>query len=113
MLTRDQPSFAVASVAVGVVRGLAERADFARFLVPAQHAVVRNVAPYQRAAVAEPDRPFIPASPLIQTFDRRHADTQRVKARIEYSDGGIGITALHLFSSPCLSRLSRVSNVFS
>ena len=57
----EEPALAIASVAVGVVRRLAENADRARLLVPAHDAVVGDVAPQQAAPVAEPDRAFAPA----------------------------------------------------
>src|SRR6266446_4937744 len=45
MLAGDEPALAVAGVAVGVVRWLAEDADRAGLLVPAHDPVVRDVAP--------------------------------------------------------------------
>ena len=57
VLAGEQPALAVAGVAVGEVRRLAEDADRAGLLVPLHDAVVRDVAPEQVAAVAEPNRP--------------------------------------------------------
>jgi hypothetical protein len=62
MLAGDQAAAAVAGVAVGVVGGLAEDRDVARFLVPAQDAVVGDVAPQEVTAVAEIDRSLGPTA---------------------------------------------------
>src|SRR5216684_3477491 len=69
MLARDEAPLPVAGVAVGVVGGLPEHADHARFLLPFQHLVVRNIAPKQVSAVAEPYRTFRPAVAGSQPFD--------------------------------------------
>src|ERR1700732_1714603 len=63
MLAGDQPSLAVAGVAVGEIRGLAEHADRARFLFPFENALVGDVAAQEIAAVAEPHRSLGPAPP--------------------------------------------------
>jgi hypothetical protein len=53
MLAGDEAALAVAGVAVGEVRRLAEDRDRAAFLVIAQDAVVGDVAPQEIAPVAE------------------------------------------------------------
>ena len=44
MLAGDQPTLAIPTVAVAVVRRAAENADLSGFLEPSQDAVVRDVA---------------------------------------------------------------------
>src|SRR5256885_6881962 len=61
VLAADEPSLAIARVAVGVVGRRAEDADVSVFLEPAHHAVVGNIAPDQKAPVAEIDGPLGPA----------------------------------------------------
>src|SRR5580692_2744440 len=93
MLATDKAPLTIARMAVRVVRRLAEGADVARRFVPAQDAVVRDIAPQQIAAVAEPDRPLRPARALIQTLDGSGSKDQRLEARIEHTDGRIGIAS--------------------
>src|SRR5207245_11586628 len=57
-LAREQAALAVAGVAVGVVRGAAKHANRASFLLPFYDPVVRDVAPQEVAAIAEPHRPL-------------------------------------------------------
>src|SRR6266481_4633478 len=52
------PALAVAGIAIGVARGLAEQADCARLLLPFHDPVVRDVAPQETAEITEPNRPF-------------------------------------------------------
>ena len=91
MLAGDEPPLAVARVAVGVARRLAEGADLAGRLVPFQDAVVRDVAPQQVAAVAEPDRPLGPAAAGIEPLDRRAEDPVGREALVEHLDRGVRI----------------------
>ena len=71
--------------------GLAEDADRAGLLVPLQDPVVRNVAPQQVAAVAEPDRPFRPAQAGREAFDLRRVDPVLGEGGIEDLDSRIRI----------------------
>src|SRR3546814_17019339 len=56
VLAGDQPALAVARIAIGVVRRLAELADGAGFFFPLHDAVVGDVAPQQEAARSEERR---------------------------------------------------------
>src|SRR5579872_4418699 len=92
VLAGDEAPLPVAGVAVGVVRWLAKDADRAGLLVPAQDAVVRDVAPQQAALVAEPHRALAPAASGIEPLDggvERRPD--RLEARIEGDDRRIGV----------------------
>ena len=71
VLAGDQAALAVAGVAVGEIRRLAEDADRAGLLFPLEDALVGNVAAQQIAPVAEPHRPFGPAQAGGQPFHRR------------------------------------------
>ena len=91
MLAGDQPALAVAGIAVGEVRRLAEDADRAGFLFPFDDALVGNVAAQQIAPVAEPHRAFGPAQSRGQPFHRRQFQPVFLEARIERVDRRIGI----------------------
>src|SRR5215469_11277364 len=58
VLAGDEPSLPVAGIAVGVIGGLAVDARVARHLVPAQDAIVGDIAPIDAARIAEIDRPL-------------------------------------------------------
>ena len=45
MLTRNHAALTVSRMAIGVVGGLAPGADRTGFLIPFQHAVIRNIGP--------------------------------------------------------------------
>ncbi len=90
VLAAQQTPLAVAGIAVGVVRGLAEHAHMAVFLVPAHHAVVWNVAPDQAAIVVNVDRSFRPSESSSDPLDRGVADLV-LEAFVEDLDAGIGI----------------------
>src|SRR6185503_8853466 len=92
VLAGDQTPLAIARVAVGVVRGLAEDAHRAGLLVPAHDPVVRDVAPEEGAEVAEPDRPLAPAEAGGEPLDTAVADPVAREAGVEDADGGVGIT---------------------
>jgi len=96
VLAGDQPAAPVTGVAVGVVRGLAEDRDRTRLLVPAQHAVVGDVAPQQIAAVAEIDRSLGPAAAGVEPFDRGERQAILVERRIEHAHVGVRITLVGL-----------------
>src|SRR4029077_2054838 len=86
-----QPALSIAVVAIAVVRGAAEDADFSGVLEPAQDTVVGYVAPEKIPAVPEPGRSFRPARASVQTLDRSVADSVFCEAWVNYFDGGIGI----------------------
>src|SRR6266446_669042 len=96
VLAGDEAALAIARVAVGIVRRLAEHGGAAALLIPAQDAVVGNVAPQQAARVAEPYRTFTPARAGEKPFDAgvEHAIFQ--KARVEDLDGRVRIALARL-----------------
>ena len=87
VLAGDEPALAVAGVAVGEVRGLAEDADRARLLLPLEDAVVGDVAPQQIAPVAEIDRPLGPAAAGGEALHAGELQPVLLEARIERDDG--------------------------
>src|SRR5581483_516802 len=91
MLAGDEPSLAVAGVAVGKLRGRAIDRDLAGGLVPAQDAVVGDVAPQETAMVAEPDRSFRPSAAGGETLNRGIEQSIFRKARVEDVDCRVGI----------------------
>ena len=91
MLAGDQPALAVAGVAVGEIRRLAEDADRAGLLFPFDDAVVGNVAAQKIAPVAEPHRAFGPAQAGGQPLHGREFQPVFFEARIERMDRRIGI----------------------
>ena len=101
MLAGDQPSLAVAGVAVGEIRRLAVDADRAGFLFPFDDALVGNVAAQQIAPVAEPHRTFGPAQSRGQPLHGRELQPVFFKARIERMDRGIGILRRRLTAGAC------------
>ena len=78
-----QPSLAVDGVAVGVARRRAEDADVAGGLVPAQDAVVGDVAPHQVAAGREVGRALGPAGALEELLDARARAHEAPEALVE------------------------------
>jgi len=91
MLAGDQPTLAVAGIAVGEVRRLAEDADRAGLFLPFQDALVRDVAAQQIAAVAEPHRAFGPAQAGGDAFHGGELQPVLLEARIERMDRGIRV----------------------
>ena len=73
------------------MRRAAPDADRAGLLLPLQDAVVRDVAPQQIAAIAEPHRPLGEAAAAGDALDRGIAEHVFLKARVEHLDVGIGI----------------------
>ena len=119
MLAGDQPALAVAGIAVGEVRRLAEDADRAGLLFPLDDALVGNVAAQQIAPVAEPHRPFGPAQAGGQPLHRRQLQPVFFKARIEGVNRRIGIIGRRLpagawdvASDICCSRCLRFLGVW-
>src|SRR5438445_5696232 len=96
VLAGEQPPLAVARIAVGVVRGLAEHADRAGFLLPLHDAVVRDVAPQKIASVAEPHRALAPAHARSNSFDLRQREAVAREARVDDLDGRIRIALARL-----------------
>ena len=87
----DESALAIARVAVGEIRRRTIDARARRDLVPAQHAVVGNVAPDQAAPVAHPHRSFAPARAGVEPLDARRLDAIFGKARVERDDARIWI----------------------
>ena len=73
VLAAHEPTLAVDGVAVGVARRGAEDADVPGRLVPAQHAVVRDVAPHEVAAGGEVGRALVPATAIGEPLEPRAA----------------------------------------
>src|SRR5207237_402146 len=71
VLAGDETALAVASVAVGVVLGLAVDAGAPGHLVPAQDAVVWDVAPKDATGIPQPHRPLAPARAGVEPLDAR------------------------------------------
>ena len=96
VLAAQQATLPVARVAVGEARRLAEHGDGAGLLVPAHDAVVRDVAPQQRAHVAEPHRAFGPAHAGRELLDLGEAEAVAREALVEDLDVRIGIARARL-----------------
>ena len=77
------------------IDGCAEHRHRAVGLVPAQHAVVRNVGPHQVAPGGEPGRPLGPAAAGVELLDVHVGKRQRREARIDH------LEAVGQFDSPC------------
>ena len=95
MLAGDQPALAVARVAVGIVGGLAEDADRAGLLVPAQDAVVGDVAPQHSG-----HRRTTPGLPTSGTRCRaarpRLSEAVAIELWLQGANGGIRIARFRL-----------------
>ena len=91
VLAGELAALEVEGVAVAVVRRRAEDADAAVVLEPAQLPVVGDVAPHQVAALGIP-RQAIPihSAPGPQSLDGAVGLPQRIEARIDREDVGIG-----------------------
>ena len=74
VLAGDLPALEVEGVAVAVAGGIAEEADVAVFLEPAQLHVVGDVAPEEIAADAVPGRALGPQHSGVEPLDGRVAD---------------------------------------
>src|SRR5471030_2974861 len=81
----------IAVVAVGEVRRAAEHRGAAGLLVPAHHAVVRDVAPQQGLVVAEPDRAFRPPIAGRDAFDYRTVYAIALEAGIKDPHRRVGV----------------------
>ena len=69
VLARHQPALEVECVAVGIASRLAEHADGARGLVPAEESIVGDVAEQQVAAGGNVDRSLRPPALDVEAFD--------------------------------------------
>src|SRR6185369_9728454 len=96
VLTAEDTALPIARVAVGIARGFAENRDLAAFLVPTQHAVVRNVAPDERTRVAQPYRTLGPAAAGVQALYLGEGQPVFVEGIIHHHDGGVGIALARL-----------------
>ncbi len=94
VLAADEPPLAIARVAVGIVRGRAEDAHMPVFLQPAHHAIVGNIAPHQKSAVAEIDRALGPAEAGGDPLDRRIADHVFELLVVEHFDARVGVAPI-------------------
>jgi len=82
MLGRDQPPLTVARMAIGLARGFAEMAHRPGFLIPAQDAIIGDIAPQQATLIAEPYRTLTPAGAGVKPLHRREHDVIGAKARV-------------------------------
>ena len=60
----QQPPLPVTGIAVGKAGRLAQHTGRSGFLIPTHQPVVRNVAEYQLAQIAEPDRASVKRQPV-------------------------------------------------
>src|ERR1700716_4199067 len=91
MLTGNEPAFAVARMAVGIVGWITVHAEMTVVLRPAHDAIVRDVAPQKIATVAEIDRPLRPTETGRDAFDIGIPDLV-FESGVERFDARIGIT---------------------
>ena len=96
MLAGDQPTLAVARIAICVVRWLAEHAYPPSLLVPAHDAIVGNIAPQQATGVAEIDRALAPAHVGRDALDAGEGQAITCKARVKDLDRRIRIALARL-----------------
>ncbi len=96
MLAGDEAALPVAGVAVGLLAGLSENRDGAGLLVPAQDAVIGNVADQQAALVAQPDGTLAPAQAGGEALHRGIEQAVLQEPRIEDLDGRVGIDRARL-----------------
>jgi hypothetical protein len=87
----EQVALAIAIIAVAIVRGRPEHADFSGVFEPTQHAIVGNVAEKKIAAIGEPDGAFSPARTGVEAFNGGVPGYVFCKSGIHNFDGGIGI----------------------
>src|SRR5207247_10949111 len=86
VLEGDLPVLEIERVAVAVAGRLAEDADVAVFVQPAELPVVRNIAPDEILSLRVPGRPFGPEAALEEPLDRRVADLVLLEAFVERDD---------------------------
>src|SRR5262249_23872140 len=96
VLAGNQPALAVARESVRVVRWLPKDAGSPRRFVPAQNAIVGDVAPKQATRITKPGRPFAPTRTGIEALDARVTDAVTREGRIEVLHAWIRITRAFL-----------------
>jgi hypothetical protein len=104
MLAGDESALTVAGVAVRVVGGLTEDADPAGLLVPAQDAVIGNVAPQETARITEIDRTLVKTASGREPLDPGKREPVFVERRIETLHRRVGITLARLPGRQCRRR---------
>ena len=92
VLAGHQPPLAIAGVAVGVPRRLAEHADGPGFLLPFQDAVVGDVAPKQVSAIGDVDRALRPAAAGVQTLHGCERQAVLVEAGVQHLNGRVRVS---------------------
>src|SRR5215470_3236452 len=92
MLTRNEAPLPVAGVAVSVVGRLTEHTDRACLFRPAQHPIVRNIAPQQITAIPKPAGAFGPQCPRVESLHRGMSEGIGLKAWVEDPDGWIWVS---------------------
>src|SRR5215470_14533586 len=91
MLARDKAPLPVTGVAVAVIGRLTEHTDRARLFSPAQHPVVRNIAPQQIAPIPKPAGAFGPQRPRVESLHRGMAEGIGLEAWVKNPDGWIWV----------------------
>src|SRR5215813_10279390 len=92
MLTRNEAPLPVAGVAVGVIGRLTEHTDRACLFRPAQHPIVRNIAPQQITAIPKPAGAFGPQCPRVESLHWGMSEGIRLEAWVDGSDGRIWVS---------------------
>src|SRR5262245_10933184 len=92
MLARDKAPLPVAGVTVGVIGRLTEHTDRARLFSPAQHPIVRNIAPQQIAPIPKPAGAFGPQCPCVESLHRGMSEGIGLEAWVEDPDGRIWVS---------------------
>ena len=87
----DQPSLAVARVAIGIPGGVAQDGGGAGDLIPAQQPVVGDVGEQQIASVAVIGWSLGETKSGGDALDRGVPQDHMLKARVEHDDVGVGI----------------------
>ena len=83
MLAGHKAALSVPRIPVGIIGGVAENAGLSRLLVELHDPVVGDVGEQQIAALGEIGRPFGPAHPGGDLFDRARIDPVFRKGRIQ------------------------------
>jgi hypothetical protein len=92
MLARDEAPLPVAGVAVGVIGRLTEHTGRARLFSPAQHPVVRNIAPQQVAPIPKPAGTFGPQRPGVESLHWGMSEGIGLEAWVENPDSRIWVS---------------------
>src|SRR5450830_66034 len=88
MLAGDEPAFTVNGVAIGILRRLAKYSHGTVEFVQAQHAIVRDVRPDQRAVRGKPGRAFAPARSRPQPLDALAMQQAAGKSGLQHLKAG-------------------------